>query len=529
MKLCWCSETVVFTIGLALVALHAALEMRPMVRKSRMASCAAMFKRLVRATLNIFKQVEGVAAPKGLEKFVYEKLLLRRLASARVMYSTVANIVFVSLLTVLWNVALGRPRWMTPLQDAMLLILFAYIEFCRIRPAPTECWLNINYGCIMLTAVVFSVSTSLEHISFSIGTAFVIRILVSALHMETTTAMLWNVIAVCANVLCIHQHAQYRHSSLGEMVYIIEGVLTVALLMSVHSLRTWTVVSVRQDFIENRLRMENSASLLMLDMACDVVVRLANDLTFAQDSQTFAALLMRTSSASLEGSSLCEFIKSPDDQDIFRDKALALEIGLEPSVGSCRVEFSDSLQQPIHAELMFVKVGADCEDCQYLVGIRELTDAAPMEPFAKLRSTKKSVAMLSKGTPSNSEHVILEPKKEPLSQSAWKTSHLRFGHLAPTLQAVMLREIIATMVLWNVEIPRTTCCSFHAYVLQLKEALKQFQKMECMEQFPAYAPSGLQCQECGLFDAGEFEEPQCCFCKSRDFKVIPSQDEKTSL
>eukprot|EP00931_Biecheleriopsis_adriatica_P002637 TRINITY_DN103643_c0_g1_i1.p1 TRINITY_DN103643_c0_g1~~TRINITY_DN103643_c0_g1_i1.p1 ORF type:complete len:104 (-),score=14.62 TRINITY_DN103643_c0_g1_i1:137-424(-) len=79
---------------------------------------------------------------------------------------------------------------------------------------------------------------------------------------------------------------------------------------------------------------------------------------------------------------------------------------------------------------------------------------------------------------------------------------------------------------WNVAVNGSRCCPFHEYVAKQKDACRMLSQMKSMKEFPAVAPTGYQCQECGRFAMeDEDDKPDCCiFCDSRDFKLYADDD-----
>eukprot|EP00441_Pelagodinium_beii_P035558 CAMPEP_0197642456 /NCGR_PEP_ID=MMETSP1338-20131121/16107_1 /TAXON_ID=43686 ORGANISM="Pelagodinium beii, Strain RCC1491" /NCGR_SAMPLE_ID=MMETSP1338 /ASSEMBLY_ACC=CAM_ASM_000754 /LENGTH=498 /DNA_ID=CAMNT_0043215575 /DNA_START=158 /DNA_END=1654 /DNA_ORIENTATION=+ len=494
--------------------------MRIAIRNSTATRCFDLFKHHLRkAWNNIFKLLKDQASSSEVDRHIQERLKSERLAGAKASYLAAANFMCFVVMAILWNLSWEIPRWMTVGQDVACIVALALLELARVGPGPTELLMEIYFGLMTILLATFLLCSSPAGLSYSFFASLIMRYSVSALHSKRRSVLFWNIAATCSSCIFLQQSAQ--HSS---MMMIFDAFLTALGLLSVSAMQQKTVARIQQELKVGNLKMENSASLSLLEMSCDVVLRLHMDLTLEHDSRQFAALLMRSSGVPMNGLRFADFMRGEDDLAVFEEKLSALGASSDQLVGSCRATLSDSLHNPVNVEMMFVKTSThDDKDRRYLLGIREFGDVAPVMPAPGSQPPKLRAAMAHKGTPPTLDRESFE-ERAPGSRAAAQTAKLRFPEMVPTLPQAMSQEIIVAMIKWNIEVPRTTCCSFHAYVAQMKQRLQDCSKMKCNHSFPAMWRQRLQCQQCGLFDPVELDDGdlECGFCESRNFKPLTS-------
>eukprot|EP00930_Biecheleria_cincta_P088189 TRINITY_DN7741_c0_g1_i6.p1 TRINITY_DN7741_c0_g1~~TRINITY_DN7741_c0_g1_i6.p1 ORF type:complete len:555 (+),score=72.40 TRINITY_DN7741_c0_g1_i6:44-1666(+) len=537
MILCWCTDTVIFAVGALLIVIQCSIKLKYAWRSCSQGSIInkQVLSQLKFGCVSLRAALQSLVNPtakSGLDKLLEDKLELRRAAATHSLHLALANGLSVTLAAIMWNIAWDKPRWMTNLQVIPVLIGFAIVVVTSYMPSLNPRLREIVYGVQMILLAIYTGSSSPEYIQFSSTSAFLIRIILSFSHMKVGSAVIWNMVIVVAN--CVLESQNPLSNIPPGMLYIWEVLCTAILLFTVAEVRRWTLTAIRQDIDVSNLKMENKGCVSLLDMVCDVNVELSNNLSIMHDSRAFAALLMMSSCNSLTNVSFCNFICGDHEKDNFKNKLLAADAGIDAPVGTCRVSLSDSMRNPVKVEIFFVKVSTQDSDCRFLLGIREFTDSIPEIRSFQSQGTKRPRALANKGTPSDAEHVSFETSELSGSSSsvlgaARKQRNLRFPHLACTRLDAMCSEIMVDMTNWNIDARMTFCCTFHAYVSQLKEAYGMMSRTTCWD-FPPRAPSGFQCQECGLFAGNpecDEEELECSFCTSRTFKFF--EDPKISV
>eukprot|EP00931_Biecheleriopsis_adriatica_P014468 TRINITY_DN11628_c0_g2_i4.p1 TRINITY_DN11628_c0_g2~~TRINITY_DN11628_c0_g2_i4.p1 ORF type:complete len:521 (+),score=66.08 TRINITY_DN11628_c0_g2_i4:91-1653(+) len=512
MKLCWCIEGVVFVVGLALIIIHVASKVWYVVKTTNLRSCISFAERLRQAVLSFLKQRQEAGQ---LDPHVQAMIKHKRMEFATMKYLGGANLAAFSVATILWNYAWDRPRWMDPLQQGIVLSMLAVFDFASFRPFSSETFLEVTYGLCMLLMSGFVWFSEAEDLTLSLWSSTFARGALSLSHLKMKSIVGWNLVGMCISLGSIGRSIPGNGAS---QMYVMEVSLTGILMLCGLEFRKWVVRTIRRELAISDLEVASSASLSLLDMVCDVVVKLSSSLTIEHGSEAFTALLMRSSNVS--SMSFCDFIGMEAERETFRDKVAAL--GTE-DVGSCRVTLSDSLQNPINAELLFVKVNA-FNNVHYLLGIRESSDAAHLPSFKTLPDKKRTLSA-NKGTPPMSERASLKANESAATKTLVKPCQLRFPLLPETGDFEISCAILDTMSQWNIKVPRTTCCSFHAYAMKLKATIKVCSSLPCRPHFPGDSQSEEQCQVCGRIGAERVEdglESQllCSNCVSSDARQV---------
>lgn len=552
MKVCWCDDFVIFIVAGLLVFTHVVIQSRSRWRKYRAADNLAQLRLFRQRAANYFAAAWN--KPKTisfLDNLVTQRMELRRVGWANSSYNTGANILSLVMATAMWNIIVDRPRWQTTGQTVAVLVGLSVFLFACIFPSFTKRLVDVYYGLYMILIACFLAWSHPDYFLFGSSAAFIIRLSLSLLHLKMTQVIFWNLVCVCTSCVYVWQDSSGSRSVPNSMYYMYELGMSACLVLAVLGFRHSTLNAVRQEINAMHLKIENSASMSLLDMVCDVVVELSNDLTMEHDSRELAALLMRSSGNPITSLPFCDFILNDSERENFRNKILATSS--DDSVGTCRVTLSDSLCNHVRVETFFVRVCiSEEQECRYLLGIREFSDEMPsMQSFeSRTARSKTTRRMERKGTPSSLEYVSLEAghtspvaqgnladvisskdtpgspvtkgEQADVAKSKEKSEQLHFAHLAATSLEAQSASMLLCMTQWNVKVPRTVCCSFHAYVMDAKAALRLLSQRQCVTNFPLRPPSGLQCQECGLFSedyTGEDDELLACkLCQSQ--KVI---------
>eukprot|EP00931_Biecheleriopsis_adriatica_P082144 TRINITY_DN5553_c0_g1_i4.p1 TRINITY_DN5553_c0_g1~~TRINITY_DN5553_c0_g1_i4.p1 ORF type:complete len:547 (+),score=60.04 TRINITY_DN5553_c0_g1_i4:55-1641(+) len=522
LEFCWCMETVAFVLGAVLVSLHALLRINHYRRKLHKV-IGASFVKIVRgqlqSALTFVKNSCQELCSDAIDKDVQEKFNLRRIATTQRVCLAAANCISVSTVFTLWNTARERPRWMTDEQFAISSCALGVCTCAYTFVAHTPRSLDLIYTLLMALALIFTWCGSSEHFAFTLICSLWTRYLFSLVYLKMRSVTFWTVAMSCTSIVYSWQAPPSTAPTSTALVFEVGS--SIILLLVVSGVKQWTLTTIHQEIDVSNLKLEKTGAMTLLDMVCDVVVELDKDLAIRRDSRRFAALLLRSSTRSIEGTPFAEFIASEEERDTVLSKLSATAVDSEAFVGTCRAKLLDSLRNPVDMEMFFVKVSLQDGGCHYLLGIREVVDAIPDMPTFQSESVRKQRQDLAnRGTPSSLDSGSLESREAPEPPAAQKNS-LRFPDLAATHLTAMASDVIMIMSEWNATVPRTFCCNFHAYCKTLHTIERQLLKLQCRPDFPPSAPTGSQCQHCGLFRRFQGdEEPWCTFCQSGDFKLV---------
>jgi len=427
------------------------------------------------------------------------------------------------------NISLGRPRWLTIQQIAIILVMQAVFLLQGVTPALTLRLSHFYYGMTMLALAMVVQCSSPDHIEFSLCCAYTYRLISSMGNLNICSAIFWNMVGTGGTILHVCYHTQ-QGDSMGTII-MIEVSTTVIIIAAVFAFKQWTLAGIHQEIQFGILKSENSASMSLLDMVCDVVVELSSDMKIVQDSRAMAALLMRSSGTSVAGRPFCDFLPDDADRRSLAECLSALGTGPEAAVGSCRVHLSDSLGNRVGAEIFHVRVTIHDDEYRYILGIREFSDAIPdFPPFQHAArrvpaQQHQQRGPARKGTPPAPAQASLQARDPPaalaIEAPARRADCRRFPSLVETRGDIPCKDIVFAMNHWNMRAPRTMCCPFHAYVADLKAMVRHtLSQLPCVAEFPDPVYWRLQCQSCGsIYD--DVDIPSCDACGSEDLGKLP--------
>eukprot|EP00406_Dinophysis_acuminata_P034307 CAMPEP_0179373144 /NCGR_PEP_ID=MMETSP0797-20121207/86653_1 /TAXON_ID=47934 /ORGANISM="Dinophysis acuminata, Strain DAEP01" /LENGTH=288 /DNA_ID=CAMNT_0021089145 /DNA_START=57 /DNA_END=920 /DNA_ORIENTATION=- len=282
----------------------------------------------------------------------------------------------------------------------------------------------------------------------------------------------------------------------------IEVSTTVIIIAAVFAFKQWTLAGIHQEIQFGILKSENSASMSLLDMVCDVVVELGSDMAIAGSSQAMGALLIRGSGTSFEGVPFGDLIPDPYERSKFVECMSASDRGPEVPVGTCRVHLSDSLNNPVGVDVFSVRVDTLDMECRYLLGLREFSDVIPAPPaFERAQRARYRRDPAREGTPPSCVSGDLgsrEPPEAPAPEAPRQNVEiLCYPGLLESRADIKCRDILSAMSQWNITPPRVFCCPFHAYVKEVQNIARHgLSQMPCIAEFPKSALWVLQCQQC---------------------------------
>lgn len=556
MQICWCEKTVLLAIGILSIAAHGAVHSRLYVN---WLSHARDWLRSPLSSWRCSKQ-----APNAFKDRLAEDMLHRKIIGvAQDYFTVVANCLALMILCIVWNLLVDRPRWMTNVQTAAILGWHLMLILVGVRPVVTRNMVGLMNGLAHVTCAIFIWKASPEYFMFAISGLLPFRIIANAVNASPAQTMLCNGLVGC--VICFYASQHPLNDVTPGQIYINEICANACILLLVAACKKWVLQTIHEEIDAGNLKIESSACKSLLDMVCDVILELGKDLTILHDSRAFAAMLMRSSGASVVGLQFCEFLAGEQSEvEAIRSQMLGAEVGSTERVGTCRARLSDSMCNTFEVEIFFVRVPLNLEDERYVVGIRELSDAIPT-----MRSLNQELGdheqgnmhgrrrrLSEKGTPPRSEYTSLQieddgsevssssstqdspatigresplESREELSESKseraavgecsrrFAKSKLRWPHLAATRQETAFAELLVTISSLNLKVRPTQCCPLHAYLLEVKKFINQLSQRPCSSDFAKIAPDGVQCQTCGMFQMPG-HETECVLCNCRNLK-----------
>eukprot|EP00930_Biecheleria_cincta_P048203 TRINITY_DN33550_c0_g1_i1.p1 TRINITY_DN33550_c0_g1~~TRINITY_DN33550_c0_g1_i1.p1 ORF type:complete len:530 (-),score=82.81 TRINITY_DN33550_c0_g1_i1:285-1841(-) len=168
------------------------------------------------------------------------------------------------------------------------------------------------------------------------------------------------------------------------------------------------------------------------------------------------------------------------------------------------------------------------------------SNASSSMPPASLGETPQSIGIdiqtpdSSSGTSQSSTNMAAQVPDPSADDSCEADSGhcargLSWPHLKKSSPLAIDVSLLCAMLHWNLNVPRTFCCRFHAHTLRLKAAAKTYANMPCRHDFAQHAPS-IQCTSCSfLTDHDDSLADWCCRCCSSNEYVYTQQTVDSDL
>eukprot|EP00928_Gymnodinium_smaydae_P009078 TRINITY_DN13352_c0_g1_i1.p1 TRINITY_DN13352_c0_g1~~TRINITY_DN13352_c0_g1_i1.p1 ORF type:complete len:237 (-),score=15.04 TRINITY_DN13352_c0_g1_i1:716-1354(-) len=203
--------------------------------------------------------------------------------------------------------------------------------------------MEVCYAVLMIAASFFVFYSSPETFVIQFAFVFIMQLLLSVHFMKLSSALLWNFVALIANIVSAMQnHVQHAEPSLIFAMFLLTFAITI---IATAGVKRWMISSARQEIHISSLKIENSASSALLDLVCDTVVQLDSKLNINHDSRAFKALLMKTSGATTKGMPFSSFIADDLERQTFEARLLNARTTAERGVGTFRT-FRQLTQSP---------------------------------------------------------------------------------------------------------------------------------------------------------------------------------------
>eukprot|EP00928_Gymnodinium_smaydae_P009714 TRINITY_DN13634_c1_g1_i1.p1 TRINITY_DN13634_c1_g1~~TRINITY_DN13634_c1_g1_i1.p1 ORF type:complete len:553 (-),score=45.08 TRINITY_DN13634_c1_g1_i1:243-1901(-) len=525
-KFCWCADTLVLAISACLVLVHFALRVTFYVRTvggcDGLLALSATLKRALWGCVQICTNLLRRGRCSALSTI--EELVKRKVSQRRFEIQRTASVIFAHTLTIglvsfcVRTLSEQQLRVTVPqivcIMTSMVMSMFMYST-----SSLTSILVEVHYAGMMLLCAIYVWSSPADSFALSLSSALLARFVITVLHLDGASAAFWNLVALGATYACLAQHA--LHNETNELLLYFDVVTTIAGTLASASIERLAASVAHHEVHTSNLSAENSSSMLLLDVVCDVALKVNDQFRIMRDSPSFAAFLLKDSPSSMEGESFASFIEDRFERRRF-EKALLEDTNPTRKVGACQASLSDALCNRINVELFFVRVEMDVDISHYLIGLRELPDAQLTElPTSSSKRTRKRRRALSDiGTPPSCEQSHLE--ENVARPSARIPRRCRFPELKLTTDGARLCSLAATLSTWVIHTEHATCCNYHAYVMAGKTTLSKLANAPCNANFPNVANEVMQCQACGIIDSvvAEGDIVSCSVCASNDIETI---------
>eukprot|EP00928_Gymnodinium_smaydae_P040668 TRINITY_DN2755_c1_g3_i1.p1 TRINITY_DN2755_c1_g3~~TRINITY_DN2755_c1_g3_i1.p1 ORF type:complete len:609 (-),score=54.42 TRINITY_DN2755_c1_g3_i1:330-2156(-) len=429
MEFCWCTETIIFAIGVFLVLTHGFLLIREHWQAIRacMVRCANF---LWTSPSWMHYCVKLCQCHCSSESSLADALLTQHVAQRRLevmsnTLMTVSGILSVSTIGILMRIMLQMEGGSVPQVISTFVALSVSMCASYVFSLTAEL-LEFFYGTIMIAASFYIWNAPPSNFVLSVSLSFVGQLVLSINFMNIRSVLLWNLSVLGTSVV----YAVREPSPIltPGIIYLFLIVLFTIIVVAAVGMKLSAMSSARQQMHICSLKTENSASFSLLDLVCDVVVKLDSKLNINHDSRTFKAMLMKTGGTTTEGVPFTHFITDDQERQNFERHLLTARTASESKVGTFRTTFTDSLRNRVNADIFFVHVQMDFDMTHFLLGIRECNEVEGQTvnlvktPSPLPKERKKVTSSSHEGTSKISPHID-SPQMDPV------------GSLSPALES----------------------------------------------------------------------------------------------
>ncbi|CAE8592945.1 unnamed protein product, partial [Polarella glacialis] len=382
MAFCGCSDDPVLVCGVILLSIHGLMVFR---------AAWSAFRRFSKSELGNLRQTaqhlfswsrrrtETDLIGECVSKIMDERMV-KGLNS--VMFPGASFVSFI-IAGAVYNMAIGRTRWMSVSQDVMAIFFFALGIVCYMCPVIVDARrVTLVYSLVMM-GLCLSICLGNDHYALHMWTTailFCFRVLTSMLYFKANILLFWNVLYCFASCGTYWQNYETQKSAFARPsdIAVLEVMLLGALVCTASTLRHSQRAEILAELSASSSHDECQASKSLLGLVCDVVVELDKDLVIVEHTPGFAAMLMLSSSKSTIGLRLQSFFGDPGEEQRFERHMLAAGTDSQHLAGTFKVDMHDSMGSTANFEMFHVQFNDIHGSACYIVGLREFTDSLPI-------------------------------------------------------------------------------------------------------------------------------------------------------
>lgn len=530
----------IFLIFVQVAAFVAAIDFKDLPRLFRVVA------RWARAQVNLWTRLHETQQLDLISQQALTLMTHRREESMKAFCFSLSYVFTIAMVFVLFHRISGANRWMTLAQHVILLVCLVLLITANTFPSSIrgKAAHRSLFGIFILLLVSWvALGSNLpEDILLCSMSAWLIRLALSMICLDVRMAAVLNIICCITNSFH-HIRAVERdeRSCLIPRNYIFfDAASIIYILLLAWGVQRVTYAGVRQEIEAKARKIEQSAVMMLLDMVCDVVLSLDSGLQMVDHSPRFSAMLMMEPTRSLQGLEFQNFISSEVDQSRFKSCLLHTSFDMEFASRALNVSMRESSGTSFNVETLIVPFQGLDNSTHYMVGIREISDLQP----APLRSSTIVAKPCSDPNPlgqtsPNVTTSALQPNCLTASEQGVAHGHRvnpvaanaeamdsdlesSIGSEAPRGKQLVLPSLKETsfkakqitmcemLAAWNVEIPKRSCCTFHAYLQELRTVLRRSRGARCLHNLHDQDVSS--CPECGVLGRLDEEERCCSVC-----------------
>eukprot|EP00928_Gymnodinium_smaydae_P083887 TRINITY_DN67129_c0_g1_i1.p1 TRINITY_DN67129_c0_g1~~TRINITY_DN67129_c0_g1_i1.p1 ORF type:complete len:531 (-),score=56.15 TRINITY_DN67129_c0_g1_i1:200-1792(-) len=467
-----------------------------------------------------------------IQKHATELLLVRRRERFKRVCSLVMVVhwshVFVGVVRTFQGLTVFRSFEQRIIDYLMFVMQLLFNNFCTVeRDLHVNVMCIANYVAITLWVAFAHLDESAEHLTVTLIYSLGIRCVMSWSGADVGLIVLLNIVSSAFDIVSFAfcSHAENMQFTLHAQIQI--GVCFVTSIFAMEVARQLRIDS-SYEVQEKQRKAETSATMMLLESVCDVALSLDSNLHILEDAPRLSAILMRETSRSLKGKSIQSFMSCEQDNVRFQKQLEWAASCVPPSVCSmnARMRVRDGSGSVIHTEMFGVPYSnLDGSTC-YMVGIRELFDgqAGPLQHRQESRSSRRRANAAPKpdvfgsraacGTEANEAADDADVSNSETSTLSGPRNLLALPGKRKTIEGAQHETLLQVMTNWNLEIPPSFCCTFHAYAMDLKRLCHRFAQLPCQPDFHDHVET--QCSNCGLLDFAD-SAYRCHHCDHNAF------------
>mmetsp|Transcript_134553 Transcript_134553/g.429767 ORF Transcript_134553/g.429767 Transcript_134553/m.429767 type:complete len:577 (+) Transcript_134553:120-1850(+) len=216
------------------------------------------------------------------------------------------------------------------------------------------------------------------------------RLFLGVMHLEIRVSFWTNAAFSIGLILCLGG----LDPSMRVDYLVYEFVFLMMMITTLFCFEVTLTSSAATHVKDRSMQGQNSAVTSLLNMVCDAVVELDDDLRMARDCPALSAALFRGQAKGLCGQSLKEFVCG-DDQAHFEDQIASQDTPVA-AAKMFHVRLSDSWGNAVPMELFHVRFSGVGEETRHLIGLREHSDTqtSAMLPTETLYENTDSLSVV---------------------------------------------------------------------------------------------------------------------------------------
>eukprot|EP00929_Paragymnodinium_shiwhaense_P007029 TRINITY_DN11098_c0_g2_i1.p1 TRINITY_DN11098_c0_g2~~TRINITY_DN11098_c0_g2_i1.p1 ORF type:complete len:708 (+),score=84.77 TRINITY_DN11098_c0_g2_i1:175-2298(+) len=400
-------------------------------------------------------------------------------------------------------IRLGSARSSTNAEDyAILLLIYMVISFQFSRNSMRRCFgtwrgSHIYYVVFMVLCTSWVACSSSDNRVARDLAVMPFRIALCMLPLKRRCTILGNLLfdGVASGLF----YVRARSGACGDIYVKLPHVHLVLSVVLMH-----VPIIIKQLLLSERKATKKAsvmyaAAMRLLDLLCDAVIELGEDLRFVSDVPKLNAMLFIGSGNTLKGAKFPDLATSSSKDQCCESLEKMGADGVD--VGAFNVTLDDAIGNSLHLEAFYIHIADTESDTCYLVGLREMsqmdgrTASFPLAPLngPRLTGPQSAFSWLDDASDLDSASTMSSTMSSTLEDNlAVPRKLLTRQHAKVALIENLLRRIH-----WEKQVDvQRGCCKWHDALQAFNTALLGWKRELCYASFCYH--TAWQCQGCGI-------------------------------